>query len=883
MTDLPLHARPPEDALAAMEAGPRGLAQGEAEARLARHGPNRLPEPPRRGPLRRFLAQFANVLIYVLIGAAAVTAWLGHWVDTAVILAVVLVNALVGFIQEGRAEQAMAALRDLLAPQARVLRDGAPVTLPGEALVPGDIVLLEAGDRVPADLRLIEARALAAEEAMLTGESVPVEKGTEAVAADAPLGDRRGMVWSGTLITRGAGRGVVVATGPATEIGRIGGLLAAIPPMTTPLLAQIDRFARLLSITLLAAAGLLLLWGLWADRLPFAELFMAVVGVTVAAIPEGLPAVITITLALGVQGMARRRAIVRRLPAIEAIGAVTVICTDKTGTLTRNEMAVADAVTAAGQFTIEGEGYAPHGAISPDGDLAPLARAARLCNDAALRETPEGWQVTGDPMEGALLAFAGKALPDESWVRLDVIPFDSATRYMATLDGAPTGERLVHVKGAPERVLPMCRTEWTPDGPRPLDAEAWAARADALAGEGRRVLALASSEAAGDRLRGEPQGLMLLGLLGLIDPPRPEAVAAVADCRRAGIRVKMITGDHAGTAAAIARAVGLRRTDRVLTGADLAAMDEAAFREEAWACDVFARTSPEDKLRLVEAFQARGAVVAMTGDGVNDSPALRRADIGVAMGLKGSEAAKEAADLVLADDNFATIAAAVREGRTVYDNIRKVIAWTLPTNGGEALTVVLALLLGLALPVTPVQILWINLATAVTLGLALAFEPTEPGTMARPPRPPKEPILTPRLVWHVLFVSALFLLFVFGLFAWAKARGYPLDLARTMALNMLVVLEIFHLFYVRRMNGTSFAWDAVAGTRAVWITVLGVTAAQFVVTYWPPAQAVFGTVAVPLWDGVLIVALGWAFLAVLEVEKQVRLRAFAPRAPAAEA
>ena len=863
MTLPDTHSRPAADCLAALHSTVDGLTTSEAARRLAEHGPNRLPEVGGRGPVLRFLVQFHNVLIYVLIGAAVVTAALQHWIDTGVILAVVLANAVIGFVQEGKAEAAMAAIRNMLAPKAAVLRDGQRVTLDGADLVPGDVVLLEAGDKVPADLRVLEARGLSAQEAILTGESVPVEKGTAPVAAEAALGDRRSMLWSGTLVTQGTARGLVVATGAATEIGRIGGLLAGVEQLTTPLVAQMDHFARWLSFLILLCAALLLAYGYFVGHMPFADLFMAVVGVAVAAIPEGLPAVMTITLAIGVQAMARRNAIIRRLPAIEAIGSVSVICTDKTGTLTRNEMVVAAAETPEGSFVIAGEGYAPEGGITPSGNLGRLALAAALCNDARLHCKDGSWAVEGDPMEGALLAFAGKVGADQAARRLDAIPFDSRHRFMAVLSESVSG-RLIHVKGAPERVLKMCAG---------LDHDHWHHRAEALARQGLRVLALAERAEAGDRIDAAALegGLTFLGLVGLIDPPRPEAIAAVAECRAAGIRVKMITGDHAGTAGAIARQIGLENPDRVLTGHDLDKLDEAQLALEVVGTSVFARTSPEHKLRLVTALQSHGLSVAMTGDGVNDAPALKRADAGIAMGLKGSEAAKEAADLVLADDNFASIAAAVREGRTVWDNLKKVISWTLPTNAGESMVIVLALLLGLSLPVTAVQILWINLITAITLGLALAFEPTETGTMARPPRARNAPILSGELVWHVILVATLFLTAVFGVFTYAIDKGYPLALAQTMAMNMLVVLEIFHLFFIRNIHSTSLTWAAARGTKVVWTVVILITAAQFAVTYLPPLQAVLGTAPVPLFDGFLIVGIGAAFFALIEVEKQIRL------------
>ncbi len=857
------HSRPTVACLVALDAQSEGLTSEEAALRLVAHGPNRLPEARSRGPLMRFLAQFHNVLIYVLLGAAVVTGALHHWVDTGVILAVVLANALIGYLQEGKAESAMAAIRRMLAPRAAVLRDGHRVTVDGADLVPGDIVLLEAGDKVPADLRVLETRALAAQEAILTGESVPVEKAVDTVAADAPLGDRRSMLWSGTLVTQGTASGLVVATGARTEIGRIGGLLAGVEQLTTPLVAQIDHFARWISFLILLVAALLLVYGYFVGHHDFSVLFMVVVGVAVAAIPEGLPAVMTITLAIGVQAMAKRNAIVRRLPAIEAIGSVSVICTDKTGTLTRNEMMIAVAETGEGGFTIAGDSYAPQGAISPAGDLSRLACAAALCNDAALHFLDGNWAVEGDPMEGALLAFAGKVGVDHQARRLDAIPFDSRHRFMAVLTEGLKG-RLIYVKGAPERVLRMCGG---------VDLHYWHDRAEVLARRGLRVLALAERPETGSRIDADTlEGtLTFLGLVGLIDPPRPEALAAVAECRAAGIRVKMITGDHAGTAAAIAEQIGLENPHRVLTGADLDKLDDAQLALEVASVDIFARTSPEHKLRLVTALQANGLTVAMTGDGVNDAPALKRADAGIAMGLKGSEAAKEAADLVLADDNFASIAAAVREGRTVYDNLKKVISWTLPTNAGESMVVVLALLAGLALPLTAVQILWINLITGVTLGIALAFEPTESGTMARPPRRRSEPILSGELVWHVVLVALLFLAAVFAVFNYAVDKGYPLALAQTMAMNMVVVLEIFHLFFIRNIHGTSLTWDAVRGTKVVWTVVIIITAAQFAVTYLPPLQALLGTQAVSLTDGVLIVAVGAAFFALIEIEKQIRL------------
>jgi magnesium-transporting ATPase (P-type) len=877
-------------AVDAVGSRPEGLAVDDAAARLATHGRNELPEPARRTALKRFLLQFHNILIYVLLGAAVVTFLLDHAIDSAVILAVVLVNAIIGFLQEGKAERAMEAIRHMLAPRATVIREGQRRSVDAELLVPGDIVLLESGDKVPADLRLIHAPGLRVQEAILTGESVPVEKHTRAVADAASLGDRGCMAYSGTLVTAGSGRGVVVATGAHTEIGRISGMLSEVEPLTTPLIAQMNVFARWLTLFILLVAGLLLIFGYFVEHFEFAELFMAVVGLSVAAIPEGLPAVLTITLAVGVQAMARRNAIVRRLPAIETIGSVSVICTDKTGTLTRNEMMVVSVATPGHAFSLDGTGYAPAGAVTRGADtvdarahgaLEELGRVAALCNDAALHEKGGVWRVEGDPMEGALLALAGKLGVDprealHAWPRTDEIPFDAQHRFMATLHHDHAGHAFVALKGAPERVLEMCAVQRASHGgEEPLDRRYWQHAAEEIADQGQRVLALAVRPVERERTVLEfadvEQGLVLLGLVGLIDPPRTEAREAVAECRRAGIRVKMITGDHQGTAAAIGRQIGLENPAGVLTGAELEAMGDAELAAAVLETDVFARTSPEHKLRLVTALQSHGMTVAMTGDGVNDAPALKRADAGIAMGLSGSEAAKEAAQLVLADDNFASIVAAVREGRTVYDNIKKVISFTLPTSAGEAMTIVVALLLGMTLPITPVQILWVNLITEVTLGLALAFEPTEESTMDRPPRQRNEPLLTGALVWHIVLVSLLFLAGVFGIYSYAIDRGYPLELARTMAVNTLVVMEVFHLFFIRNVYGTSLTWRAVRGTPVVWLTVVAVTVAQFAITYVPPLQLVFDTRPVPFADGLLIVGIGVALFAVIEVEKQMRL------------
>jgi len=888
---LDWHTLTQDELLAALEADLAGLDENEVQRRRALHGFNRLPQPPGKPAIARFLLHFHNILIYVLLGAATITALLNHIVDTLVIIAVVVVNALIGFIQEGKAESAMEAIRQMLAPRAAVIRKGQRQTIDGDELVPGDIVLIEAGDKVPADLRLLQAHGLLIQEAILTGESMAVEKRPEPVARDLALGDRACMAFSGTTVTGGQGRGIVVATGDATEIGRISGMLSQVETLTTPLVQQMAIFAKWLTLFILIIAGSILAFGYVVLQHEFGDLFMAVVGLSVAAIPEGLPAVLTITLAVGVQAMAKRNAIVRRLPAIETLGSVSVICSDKTGTLTRNEMNVASIVTADHRFSLRGIGYEPVGTVEAGGELldttaspqlTELAQALILCTDAELKQFESEWRVEGDPMEGALLAAAGRigSLAGEirgQWPRSDVIPFDARHRFMATLNHDHQHHAVAYIKGAPEQVLGMCVNQRLTDGAvAPLDKKFWHAQAEATAAQGQRVIAVATKSMPSDQTILEFEDvedeLTLLALVGLIDPPRDEAIRAVAECHEAGIRVKMITGDHATTAIAIGRQLGLHNPDSMLTGSDIDQLDEDALNRVVAETDVFARTSPEHKLRLVMALQSQGMTVAMTGDGVNDAPALKRADAGIAMGNKGSEAAKEASELVLADDNFVSITAAIREGRTVYENIKKVISWTLPTNAGEAATIILALLAGMALPITPVQILWVNMITAVTLGIALAFEPTEPDTMKRQPRQRGEPLLSAWLVWHIVLVAFLFLGGVFGVYTLAIERGDSIELARTLAMNTLVIMEIFHLLFIRNMYSISLNWKSVRGTRAVWIAVTVVMLGQAAITYIAPLQAVFDTQGVTLQDGILMLMVGITLFAIIEIEKQLRLR-----------
>ncbi|OPF62845.1 HAD-IC family P-type ATPase [Hydrogenophaga sp. H7] len=865
-----------------------GLDAGEVARRLAQHGPNRLPEPPRRPAWQRFALQFHNPLIYVLLAAGLATLLLGSLVDAGVILGVVLINALIGHIQEGKAEQALAAVRRMLAARATVQRGGERHQIDAGELVPGDIVWLEPGDRVPADLRLLQGRNLRTVESALTGESAAVDKDTGAAAEGAPLGDRHGMAFSGTLVAYGSGSGVVVATGGATEIGHIGQLVSGVQTLATPLTRRLDRFARQITAFILGVSVLTMAWGHFVAGMALFDLFLAVVGLAVAAIPEGMPAVVTIVLAIGTRVMARKKAIVRRLPAVESLGSVTVICSDKTGTLTRNEMTAVRVVLPGRELRVTGTGYVPEGgfhladgSVLHPGDepaLMALLHCALLCNDARIhREDDKGWVLTGDPTEGALTTLAHKADLDaataaQAFPRLDAIPFESERQIMVTLHHDHAGHHELLLKGAPERVLALCTGE---AGGRPLDCARWTAAVERAGGAGERVLALARCDWPTGRTEVDLADLTprfeMLGLVGIIDPPREEAVAAVAECREAGIRVKMITGDHAVTAAAIGRQLGLQ-ADRALTGDAVAALDDAALRRAAQDTDVFARASPEHKLRLIAALQAEGHQVAMTGDGVNDAPALKAADVGVAMGGKGTDAAREASDLVLTDDNFATIARAVREGRVVYDNIKKSLMHMLPTNGGEAGVILLAIFAGLPLPVTAGQILWVNTVTSVTLALSLAFEPAEPGVMRHPPRPPQESIITRALGGRILFVIGLMIAATFWVFHWELARGTALETARTAAVNTIVMCELFYLFNVRHFTRHAWRSETLTGNPVALGVAALLVGLQLLFTYAPPLQRLFHTTPLHASSWAMILAMGAGVFVLVEAEKALLRR-----------
>ena len=927
----------------------RGLSASEAEARLAKDGQNIVTAKKGRAWWVRLLLQFHAPLVYILIAAGAVTLFLAEYVDTAVILGVVLANAVIGFVQESRAVAAIDALSRSMRVQATVLRDGKRRRVNAAELVVGDIVHVEPGDKVPADLRLVEVKDLRVDESMLTGESKTVSKRPQALPCSAVLADRRNMAYAGSLVTRGTGEGVIVAVGDATQVGRINQMIVSADDIATPLTKKIAAFSKLLLWVILAVALVAFIIGI-ARGNHWADMFKAAVALAVGAIPEGLPAAVTIMLAVGVSRMAKRKAIIRKLPAVEALGSTTVICSDKTGTLTQNQMTVRAAWAAGIEYEFTGTGYDPAGEVRIAGSaggatgagvavqadehpsLIEMLGCGALCNDAALFQKDrvgnadggEGWQVQGDPTEAALVVAARKVnvgagirLTQESLAeqmpRVDVIPFESDRQYMATLhawaDAAAGGEkggrRVIYVKGSVERVLAMCESSMDAWGKTvPLDKAAIQAAAADLARRGLRVLAFARREIEGEggvgveelahlmvvhsREEGEGGGgLMFLGVQGMLDPPRAEAIKAVAACQRAGIKVKMITGDHALTASTIAEMIGLDGAGadvtgaaaRVLTGAEMAEISDADLPAQAEATTVFARMTPEQKLRLVKALQGKGHIVAMTGDGVNDAPALRQSDIGVAMGVAGTEVAKDAADIVLADDNFASIEAAIEEGRSVYSNLTKFIVWTLPTNGGEASVLLMAILLGWPLPLLPVHLLYINLVSAILLGMPLIFEAKEPGVMNRPPRDSKKPLLTFELFMRTGLVSLLFCAAAMTLFHWELGRGMSEATARTAAVSVIVVGEIFYLFSSRALLRPAWAVPLFSNMW-LWAGIAAMLAVQVAFAHAPIFNRLFHSAPLDAsaWSRVFLAGAG--VLVVVEVEKAIR-RTFGKTAVAA--
>lgn len=871
-----------EEVLKNQQSQPSGLTHNEASARLARDGLNALPEKAGKPAWLRFLAHFHDVLIYVLIATAALTAVMEHWVDTAVILGVAVINALIGHIQENNAEKSLKSIRNMLSASAVVVRNGQHETVATTDLVVGDIVVLRAGDRIPADLRVMEAHNLRVEEAILTGESTVVDKTAEALSGELPLGDRKNLLFSGTTISAGAGLGVVIATGEATELGHINQMMTEIEKHRTPLLVQMDKLGKAIFALILAMMLGLFIFSLLLRDMPMGELLLSLISLAVAAVPEGLPAIISIILSLGVQTMARKRAIIRKLPTVETLGAMSVICSDKTGTLTMNEMTVKAIITADKNYRVQGNSYEPTGEIhveendaqaeiAPGSLLESYLRTIDLCNDSQLIRDEQGhWGITGGPTEGALKVLAAKAmLPAVESELRSKIPFDSQYKYMATHYRIGNDERVL-VTGAPDVLFKLCRLQQTANGTEAFTQPHWEAEIARYAKEGLRMVAAAwkPARADADALTHDclSEGLIFLGIAGMMDPPRPEAIAAIGACQQAGIRVKMITGDHPQTAMSIGGMLGIHNSTHAVTGYELEQMDEAELAEAAVTYDIFARTSPEHKLRLVKALQEKGEIVGMTGDGVNDAPALKQADVGIAMGIKGTEVTKEAADMVLTDDNFATIASAVQEGRRVYDNLKKTILFIMPTNLAQGLLIIVALLAGNLIPLTPVLILWMNMATSATLSFGLAFEAGERNIMRRPPRQSHENVMDGFAIWRVGFVGTLIAACAFMLEAWLQPRGHSPEFIRTVLLQTLVTAQWVYMLNCRVSDGFSLGRGLLMN-KGIWLVSGILLLLQLAIIYVPFLQMLFGTEALPLRYWGITFAIGIALFFIVEIEK----------------
>lgn len=867
-----------------------GLTSEEAAARLEQYGPNAVSRVRRKSVVQMLLRQFTDPLVLVLLMAAVITFLLEDYIDTGVILAVVIINAIIGFIQEERAESAIESLTKLLKVESVVVRDGRNVPISSEDIVPGDIVVLQSGDKVPADIRVVEEKNLQSDESILTGESAPVSKSSHKVAEDDPVSDRVSMLYSGTLVTAGNARGVAVATGDITEVGIISRLIAGAPDIATPLTRKLARFGKWLTAAIIVVAGLTFGLGVLAGE-PAQMMFSAAVAIAVAMIPEGLPAIVTIVLAVGVKRMADRNSIIRNLPSVETLGSVTVICSDKTGTLTANEMTVRRVHAGGYEYELGGVGYNPDadGVVPVDTDESKLQyrafieclRCGLLCNESDLLRKDEEWVPNGDPTEVALIVAAAKIGLDreaerKSHCRVDVVPFESSKMYMATLNENSDGDRMIYAKGSLEKILGMCSDAMADGDHSPLDADRVLARSEDLAHQGYRLLGFAMKAVPADVQSLDDEDLAemtFLGFQAMSDPSRPEVIEAIRECREAGIKVKMITGDHVVTARAIARDIGLVGESelKAVTGSELETIPDEEFADSVAATTVFARVAPEQKYRLVEALQSRGQIVAMTGDGVNDAPALKKADIGVAMGKAGSDVAKDASDMVLTDDNFASIVAAVEEGRTVFSNLLKTLAFILPTNAGEGLIIIVALLGGYLLPVTPVQLLWINTVTAVTLALPLAFEPLEAGVMKLPPRRPDAPIVSRELLIRIGTVGIYMVVAGFAVFLLERAAGVPLSQARTAAVSTIVAVEVFYLFVARSERIP--VWElGLFSNPYVWIGVPLVALLQLAFVYVPIMNVFFGSAPLPgrVWAEVILLSFPVAL--VVMAEKAIKRR-----------
>lgn len=899
-------SQPVESVLQSLNSTPDGLTETEARDRLAQFGPNVLPRASKDGPLQVLFRQINSPLVWVLIAAGVLAIAMGKATDGMVVLAVVVLNTIIGFVQEYKASKAIEALVGMVPENATVSRNGKRITIPGSELVPGDVIHLASGDKVPADARLISVRNLQIEEAALTGESVPVEKQLNAVGDQAAIGDRTNMAFGGTLVTYGTGSAVITSTGARTELGRISKMLNEAANLQTPLTKALEQIGKLITVAILIVAAIMLVIGtgraMAETGVPLGdalrETVIFAIALAVGAIPEGLPAIVTIALAIGVQRMAGRRAVIRKLPAVETLGSTTTICSDKTGTLTRNEMTVQALWTPVnGAVEVTGVGYAPEGEVRRDGQtIAPdestkeLVRVGALCNDATLQKTEGQWQLTGDPTEGALVVSAEKLgvrtdATRQAYLRIDAIPFESENQFMATLHRVNDAESEILVKGAPEVVLRRCPN---------TDAASALREVERLASEGMRILAFARKPVSGSVSRIELediQDLDFVGLQGMIDPPRPEAIEAIRACHAAGITVKMITGDHHGTARAIGRQLNLIQEQDAITGAQLADATDEQLRTLVNQTNVFARVAPEHKLRLVRALQDNGHVVAMTGDGVNDAPALKQANIGVAMGITGTSVSKESADIVLTDDNFASIAAAVEEGRRVYDNLVKSLAFVLPTNLGLAFILMGAVAFfpfaanpgtgvrELLLPMLPTQLLWINLVATVALALPLAFEAKEPNVMSRPPRDPKEPVLSRFVAIRTVLAASLMTAGAIGLFLWERQTSLSMGLseaqaimkAQTMAVTTVIMFQIFYMLNCRSLRDSIFRIGLFSNP-TVYVGIVALLILQAAFIYAPPLQQVFQTTALGWQDLLLAAVVGAIILPVISFEKWLKSR-----------
>ncbi len=872
-----------------------GLTGEEIIKRKSIYGSNALTSKKGHNSLVLFLLQFRQPLVYILVAASIITVYLKEFVDSAVIFGVVLINAIVGFIQESKAIKAIEALSKSMTNEATVIRDGKKKRIPASELTFGDTVLLQSGDKVPADLRLIDVRELQINESMLTGESLPVYKSQQAVSADTVLADRDNMAYSSTLVTFGTAASVVVEIGDKAEVGKINQMIASAEVLATPLTKKISHFSGVLLYVILGLAIITFLVGLSRGE-SVINMFMAAVALSVGAIPEGLPAALTIILALGVSKMAKRNAIIRKLPAVETLGSTSIICTDKTGTLTKNQMTVEVVYANGKQFEVAGVGYSPEGEFllnrkkidpSVNESLRECLLCGVLCNDSNLVRSGDDWKVEGDPTEGALITSAAKAHLSKDTLfkefkRIDAIPFESQHQYMATLHNVKgTDKRIIYMKGSVESILSRCSTALACEKNAHYDAELCHSVANQMAGRGLRVLAFARCicESGKNTVTHDDvsEGMIFLGFQAMIDPPRPEAIQAVKTAKTAGIRVKMITGDHEITAFEIARKIGIidelseYNQNQVLNGKHIAVMSDIELISKAQSTSVFARVAPEDKLRLVKALQVNGDIIAMTGDGVNDGPSLRQANIGIAMGITGTDVAKESGDMVLTDDNFATIEAAIEEGRGVYDNLIKFITWTLPTNFGEGLIIIAAILAGVALPILPVQILWINMTTAIFLGLMLAFEPKEAGLMNHPPRKQKEPILTAPILIRIVIVGALLCASAFIYYEYSLNAGHSEAVARTIAVNIFVFGELFYLFNCRSLRYSAFK-IGLFGNKILLVGVAIMILAQICFTYLPVFNVAFQSEPITYNDWMMITGVGVLIFLIIELVKKIQNR-----------